>query len=61
MKIFYDENMPFAQQFFGELGQLVPFSGRDLDAAAVADADVLLVRSITQVNQQLLANNDALA
>jgi erythronate-4-phosphate dehydrogenase len=58
MKIFYDENMPFAKEFFGELGQLQPFVGRELTAQQVQDADVLLVRSITKVNQALLANNE---
>ena len=81
MKIYFDENMPFAQEFFSELshlhignfeglsdgtndaeqGELVPFSGRTLTAEQVADADVLLVRSITQVNEQLLHLNDKLA
>ena len=60
MKIFYDENMPFAQEFFGELGELVPFLGRELNAQQISDADVLLVRSITKVDQQLLANNTQL-
>ncbi|PKI18070.1 4-phosphoerythronate dehydrogenase [Colwellia sp. 12G3] len=72
MKIYFDENMPFAQEFFTELchfndgindfqGELVPFSGRTLTAEQVADADVLLVRSITQVNQQLLHLNDKIS
>ena len=64
--------MPFAEEFFselchiniancdGELGTLVPFSGRTLTAEQVADADVLLVRSITQVNEELLHLNDKL-
>ena len=60
MKIYYDENMPFAAEFFGELGELVPFSGREVNAQQLSDADVLLVRSITQVNQQLLAKNEQL-
>jgi len=57
MKIFYDENMPFAKEFFSDFGQLIPFSGRDLTAEALSDADVLLVRSITQVNKDLLRLN----
>ncbi|NQY63992.1 MAG: 4-phosphoerythronate dehydrogenase [Alteromonadaceae bacterium] len=61
MKIYYDENMPFADKFFGELGDLFPFSGRKLTAEQVADADVLLVRSITQVNEALLCKNTKLA
>jgi len=60
MKIYFDENMPFAQEFFTEFGDLVPFSGRELNAEQVADADVLLVRSITKVNQALLKDNNRL-
>jgi len=61
MKIYFDENMPFAKRFFSELGEVIPFSGRDLTAGQIADADVLLVRSITQVDQQLLAKNNKLS
>ena len=57
MKILYDENMPFAKEFFGDLGQLVPFVGRELTAEQAKGADVLLVRSITKVNQALIGNN----
>ena len=64
MKILFDENMPFAKEFFSDLSgdtQLVPFSGRDLTAQQVGDADVLLVRSITQVNEALLNQNNKLS
>jgi len=60
MKIFFDENMPYAKEFFSNFckaDDLVPFSGRDLTAQQIIDADVLLVRSITQVNESLLKNN----
>lgn len=60
MNIYYDENMPFASQFFGALGQLVPFSGRNLTPEQIQNAEVLLVRSITKVDQQLLHLNDKL-
>ncbi|MGB1262889.1 MAG: 4-phosphoerythronate dehydrogenase [Cognaticolwellia sp.] len=61
MNIFYDENMPFAAEFFADLGKLKPFSGRELAAADIRDADVLLVRSITKVNEDLLQNNRQLS
>jgi len=64
MKIFYDENMPFAKEFFGDINgentQLIPFNGRELNAQQVKNADVLLVRSITQVNEELLSENSQL-
>jgi erythronate-4-phosphate dehydrogenase len=60
VKIYYDENMPYAQEFFKDFGQLQSFTGRDLCSESVEDADVLLVRSITQVNKELLENNNSL-
>lgn len=54
MNIVADENVPLAEVFFGDLGQVRRVQGRTLSAAQVADADVLLVRSVTQVNRQLL-------
>jgi len=64
MKILFDENMPFAKQFFSNLcanTQLESFSGRNLTVQQVSDADVLLVRSITQVNEALLKDNKNLS
>jgi len=64
MKIFFDENMPYAKEFFkncaGSDTELVSFSGRNLSPEQVVDADVLLVRSITQVNKALLNKNHKL-
>lgn len=64
MKILFDENMPYAKEFFSELAgndtELIPFSGRDLSPEQVRDADVLLVRSITQVDAALLNKNQQL-
>ncbi|MFT5636189.1 MAG: erythronate-4-phosphate dehydrogenase [Cognaticolwellia sp.] len=60
MNIFYDENMPFAADFFADLGMLTAFSGRSLSSTAICDADVLLVRSITKVNEALLKQNKTL-
>ena len=55
MKIYADENMPYVQQFFADLGQVTLVDGRQLTPAQVADADVLLVRSVTKVNAELLS------
>lgn len=54
MKIVADENIPYAQALFSTLGdvQLVP--GRSLQRSDVIDADILLVRSVTRVNEALL-------
>lgn len=54
--IVVDENIPAAQEMFGEFGHITRFDGRTLTAKILTDADVLLVRSVTQVNRQLLEN-----
>jgi len=54
MLIYADDNMPYAREFFGHLGEVRLFSGRAVDTQSLADAEVLLVRSVTQVNQQLI-------
>ena len=46
--------MPMVDHFFAELGTITYLPGRTITAADVADADLLLVRSITEVNQSLL-------
>ena len=57
MRIIADENIPLVNQFFGEFGDIGYVSGRDLSPQDIQDADLLLVRSVTQVNQALLANS----
>ncbi|WP_339771104.1 4-phosphoerythronate dehydrogenase [uncultured Paraglaciecola sp.] len=57
MKIYYEDSLPYADEFFSELGDSQVFSHKDVDAKRVADADVLLVRSTTKVNAQLLDLN----
>ena len=57
MKIVADENIPLLRRFFGELGDLTAKPGREINASDIQDADILLVRSVTQVNQSLLENS----
>ena len=54
MRIVADENIPLLDAFFEGFGDIRRYPGRTLDRAAVADADILLVRSVTQVTRQLL-------
>lgn len=54
MKIVADENIPLLQRFFGELGDVIAVPGRLITADTVRDADILLVRSVTPVDQSLL-------
>jgi len=57
MKIVADSHIPFINDYFGGYGQLILKSGRSLSHADVKDADILLVRSITPVNEALLAES----
>jgi erythronate-4-phosphate dehydrogenase len=54
MKIVADGNIPFVQECFSHLGEIQLVQGRQITPAIVADADVLLVRSVTAVNGELL-------
>lgn len=54
MHIVADENIPLLDEFFAGFGEIRRLPGRSIDASAVADADLLLVRSVTTVNRALL-------
>ncbi|KZX81781.1 erythronate-4-phosphate dehydrogenase [Oleiphilus sp. HI0009] len=57
MKIVADENIPLLGRFFSDLGQLQAMPGREITNADLKDADILLVRSVTAVNEELLASS----
>ena len=52
-----DENIPFVEDAFCEIGTIQTYSGRDISSNNVKNADVLLVRSITKVNAELLMDS----
>ena len=54
MKIIADQNIPFVKECFSSIGDVTLYAGRQITPAAVKDADLLLVRSVTDVNAQLL-------
>lgn len=58
MLIVADENIPLLDAFFRGFGEIRRYPGRSIDAGCVKDADVLLVRSVTQVNRQLLQGSN---
>src|SRR5512137_868692 len=57
MKIVADANIPFVRECFSSVGDVQVLSGRDITPGVVAKADALLVRSITPVNEALLAGS----
>lgn len=54
MLIVADENMPLVRELFSSLGEIRTLPGRSIDADAVRNANILLVRSITRVDRELL-------
>ena len=60
MIIYADENMPYVRDFFADLGEVRLVNGRTLTSEQIRDAEVLLVRSVTKVNPQLIAKSPKL-
>ncbi|SDG82919.1 erythronate-4-phosphate dehydrogenase [Pseudomonas flavescens] len=54
MRIVADENIPLLDEFFAGFGEIRRFPGRAIDRAALGDAELLLVRSVTNVDRALL-------
>ncbi|WLH33925.1 4-phosphoerythronate dehydrogenase PdxB [Pseudomonas sp. FP2196] len=54
MLIVADENIPLLEAFFAGFGEIRRVPGRSIDRATVEQADVLLVRSVTNVSRALL-------
>lgn len=57
MKIVADSHIPYLNDYFGACGELVLRPGRIISPEDVRDADMLLVRSVTHVDSQLLKNS----
>ncbi|MHC4203265.1 MAG: 4-phosphoerythronate dehydrogenase [Planctomycetota bacterium] len=57
MKIVADANIPFVKECFSSIGEVTTIGGREMTPWNVADADILLVRSITPVGVDLLAGS----
>ncbi len=56
MKIVADENLAFTEYFFAEFGEIQQKAGRNLGHEDVQNAEALLVRSVTKVNDALIQN-----
>jgi len=56
LKIIVDENIVFAEEAFSAFGKVQLFPGRKLNNEILKDADILIVRSITKVDEELLKN-----
>jgi erythronate-4-phosphate dehydrogenase len=54
MKLVIDDACYAYDEIFSQFGEIITIPGRSIDKASVQDADVLIVRSRTKVNQDLL-------
>jgi len=57
MNLIIDENIAFAKEAFSHFGKVILVDGRTLTNKNVEDADVLIIRSITKVDEHLLQNS----
>jgi len=57
MKIVADANIPFVRECFSSIGEVELSGGRQITPDVLIDSDILLVRSITQVDGKLLAGS----
>ena len=58
MKIIVDQNIRGAGSTFGRHARLEVVDGRNLRAEHLVDADILIIRTTTRVNQQLLQDSN---
>lgn len=57
MKILADENIPLLESLFGAFGDVIPVSGSDITSRRLKGVDALLVRSVTPVDEALIAGS----
>jgi erythronate-4-phosphate dehydrogenase len=57
MKIVADANIPFVKEAFDSVGNVTTVIGRQITPEQVRDADILLVRSVTHVDADLLRHS----
>ena len=57
MHIVIDRNIPFGERVFSTLGEVTALETVDIQASAVRNADILVIRSETKVNAALLGGS----
>lgn len=58
MKIIADSNIPFVEECFSSLGDAKAVGAGEITADTVRAADILLVRSVTKVDEELLKKSN---
>ncbi len=59
LRIVADRNIPYLAEAFAALGEVIALGSSELDASAVRDADLVLVRSTVKVDEALLGASRA--
>jgi len=54
MKIVADQQIPHIHQIFSGIGEIIFCDGREITPQKIQDADILLIRSVTRVDADLL-------
>lgn len=57
MKIIIDENIALAKEAFSIFGDVVLLPGREITNETLKEADILIIRSVTDVNEKLLSGS----
>ena len=54
MKLVIDDTVWGFEEIFSDFGEIVTLPGRQIDRQSLIDCDILIVRSRTRVNKELL-------
>ena len=57
LNIVADNAIPFVERFFSRIGELELLDGRQITAATLRNADLLVCRTVTNINEDLLAES----
>jgi len=58
IKIIADENLAYAKELFSQFGEVKLLNGRKISNSELQDTEAVIIRSITQVNESLLAGTN---
>ena len=56
MKVLVDENITYGKEAFSHFGEVITKAGREITNSDLLDKDLLIVRSVTKVDENLLKN-----
>ncbi len=57
LQIVADENIAYAEEAFSSIGKVTLLPGRSITNEVLKNTDILLIRSVTKINKELLKNS----